>query len=131
MLSAVLLIWGLSGLLEYAFSGVNLGLQNSNFPPGLQFIHFFAISLTGAIFVFGYLSRWPQTPYATMTMYAVLAALCFVETIDFQAFGGGAGGVAIMLLEFTLYIGLSVYLLRSTYIREHFRLALPRSDTQT
>jgi hypothetical protein len=113
VVSAGLLCWGLLGLLEYALPALGLGLQNSGFPDGLQFLHFFAIALTGTIFVLGYLRRWPPTPHATITMYAVLATLCFVETIDFGAFGGGVTGVAIMLVEFALYIGLSTYLIRS------------------
>ncbi len=57
-----------------------------------------------------------------MTMYAVLATICFIETIDFGAFGGGTIGVFIMLLEFALYIVLSVCLFRSAAIGHHFRL---------
>ena len=129
VISFALLVWGLLGLLEYAYPPLNLGLQNTNFPPGVQFIHFFALILTGAIFVFGYVGRWPQTRYATMTMYAVLATICFIETIDFGAFGGGTIGVTIMLLEFALYIVLSIYLLRSAAIQQRFRLA-PKSKSQ-
>ena len=120
ILSVALLCWGVLGLVEYAFPALSIGLQNSSFPAGLQFAHFFAIMLTGAIFVFGYGTKWPHTRYASITMYAVLAALCFVETIDFGAFGGGTMGVLTMLLEFTTYIGLSVYLLRSAAIHRHF-----------
>lgn len=118
--SAGLLGWGLLGLLEYVFPTLSLGLQNSSFPNGLQFLHFFAIMLTGAIFFFGYFKQWTYTPYVTITMYAVLATLCFVETIDFGAFGGGTTGVVIMLVEFVTYVGLSTYLLRSTVIHHHF-----------
>lgn len=115
-----MLCWGFLGLLEYVFPTVGLGLQNSNFPAGIQFMHFFAILVTGSIFVVGYLKQWPHTPQATIAMYAVLAAICFIETIDFGAFGGGASGVMIMLMEFALYVGLSIYLLRSSAIRRHF-----------
>lgn len=128
VVSAGLLCWGLLGLFEYAFPAWHLGLQDSNFPAGLQFIHFLAISLTGSIFVFGYLRRWQHTRHATITMYAVLATICFIETMDFGAFGGGTTGVMIMLAEFALYIGLSTYLLRSDAIREHFQIASPRPD---
>ena len=120
VVSAGLLCWGLLGLVEYVVPTLNLGLQDDNFPAGLQFIHFFALVLTGSIFVFGYLMRWPHTPHATITMYAVLATICFIETIDFGAFGGGATGVMIMLMEFALYVGLSMYLLRSSAIHHHF-----------
>ena len=121
VVSIALLLWGVLGLAEYAAPALNFGLQDEAFPPGLQFIHFFAITLTGAIFVFGYLARWPHTPHATVTMYAVLATICFVETMDFGAFGGGTTGVIVMLCEFALYIALSILLLRSGEAREHFR----------
>jgi hypothetical protein len=113
--------WGGLGLLEYAVPALSFGLQNSSFPAALQFIHFFAIALTGSIYVFGYLTKWPHTPYASITMYAVLASLCFVETIDFGAFGGGTAGVMTMLVEFSTYLGLSYYLLTSAAIRARFK----------
>ena len=131
LISAGLLCWGILGLLEYVFPAAGLGLQNGNFPNGLQFLHFFAVLLTGAIFVFGYLRHWPYTPYATITMYAVLATLCFIETIDFGAFGGGTTGLLIMVMEFVLYVGLSIYLLRSSTIHHHFQAASHVSEDKT
>lgn len=129
ILSAGLLCWGLLGLLEYVIPAVGLGLQNALFPKGLQFLHFVAITITGGVFLIGYLKKWPCTPYATITMYAVLATLCFVETIDFGAFGGGTTGLMIMLVEFTTYTALATYLLRSQTIRNHFGTTpLPRKD---
>ncbi|SUZ32492.1 hypothetical protein ROE7235_02252 [Roseibaca ekhonensis] len=118
--SVFLLCWGAPGLLEYAIPSLNIGLQNSQFPGGLQFAHFFAIMLTGAVFLFGYLRRWPHTRHATITMYAVLATLCFVEVTDFGAFGGGTTGVIIMLVEFSTYIALSAYMLRSDAMQCRF-----------
>ncbi|WP_220227531.1 hypothetical protein [Flavimaribacter sediminis] len=120
VVSAGLLCWGALGLLEYVIPGLTMGLQNNNFPAGLQFIHFFALVLTGLFFVLGYLRRWPVTVHASITMYAVLATICFVETIDFGAFGGGARGVIIMLTEFALYVALSIYLQRSAAVYHHF-----------
>jgi hypothetical protein len=60
------------------------------------------------------------TPWATVTLYVALATLCFVETVDFNAFGGGGGRFFIMGAEYLLYILLTVYLLRSKHVREHF-----------
>ena len=94
-------------------------------------MHFFAITLTGSIFLFGYLTRWPATPHATITMYAVLATICFIETMDFGAFGGGPRAVMIMLAEFGLYVALSTYLLRSGAIRHRFGHAVQRRDVET
>lgn len=112
--------WGVLGLLEYFFPTIELGLQNAQFPPGLQFIHFVAILLTGSIFLVGYFTKWPATPFATVVMFAVLATICFIETVDFQAFGGPPASYAIMGVEYVTYIGLSVYMLRSTPMAKRF-----------
>ncbi|MEM7427683.1 MAG: hypothetical protein AAF441_16445, partial [Pseudomonadota bacterium] len=110
LISIVLLGWGVLGLLEYILPTAAFGLQNANFPDGLQFLHFASILVTGAIFVGGYLARWSHTPFATVTMYAVLATICFIETVDFQAFGGGPLRFIPMVAEYITYIGLSAYL---------------------
>ena len=125
--SGILVVWGLLGLLEYVVPILGIGLQNGNFPPGLQFLHFFSILVTGAVFIAGYRARWRPTPFVTITMYAVLATICFIETVDFGAFGGGPERFAVMLIEYAVYVGLSAYLLRSTTMRRHFsgETALP------
>lgn len=120
LISVVLTGWGALGLLEYFFSAASLGLQNANFPDGLQFLHFAAILATGAIFLGGYVMRWRHTPFATVVMYAVLATLCFIETVDFQAFGRGPTRFIPMVMEYVAYIGLSAYLLRSSTMHRHF-----------
>ena len=123
LLHAVLLGWGLLGLVEYVVPAASLGLQNARFPAGTQFLHFAAIILTGGIFLGGYVGRWRHTPFATVVMYAVLATLCFVETVDFGAFGGGASRFVIMSVEYVLYVVLAVYLLRSATMRQRFASA--------
>ncbi len=120
LISAVLAIWGVLGLLEYFVPGIALGLQNRNFPAGLQFLHFFSILVTGTVFLVGYFKRWFYTPVATIGMYAVLATLCFVETVDFEAFGGGPTRFIPMTIEYVVYLGLAVYLLRSSTMRDRF-----------
>ncbi len=121
LISAVLTVWGFFGLIEYFVPGIALGLQNKNFPAGLQFLHFFSILVTGLVFIVGYLKRWSYTPVATIGLYAVLATLCFVETVDFEAFGGGTTRFIPMTIEYIVYVGLSVYLLRSSSMQERFR----------
>ena len=102
LISTVLIVWGTLGLLEYFFPNIALGLQNKKFPDGVQFLHFLSILLTGAIFVGGYLKRWRHTPFVTVIMYAVLATLCFVETVDFDAFGGGPTRFVPMVIEYVV-----------------------------
>ena len=123
LLSLALAAWGALGLLEYAYPKASLGLQNPNFPAGLQFLHFFAILITGLVFLLGYVTRWPPTPFATVTMYAILATLCFVETVDFHAFGGGTARFLPMLLEYSMYTVLSAYLLKSQVMRRRFAVS--------
>lgn len=120
LVSAGLAVWGVLGLVEYFVPAVDLGLQNNQFPAGLQFLHFFALLMTGAVFCAGYLLRWRGTPVGTVVMYAVLATLCFIETVDFGAFGGGPLRFVPMALEYAVYLALSAYLLRSQTMRDFF-----------
>jgi hypothetical protein len=103
----VLLAWGVLGLLEYARPEVKLGLQNQNFPSGLQFLHFASIVAAGTVFVAGFAWQWAWTPSAMVAIYAVMGVLCFVETVDFDAFGRGTLRFVPMVLEHLTYIGLS------------------------
>lgn len=115
-----LIAWGVMGFVEYFATSVGFGLQDANFTPGVQFLHWLLIVLTGTVFVAGFFSRWRHTPFATVTLYATLATLCFVETVDFNAFGGGSARFAFMAAEFILYIVLSAFLLRSARVKQHF-----------
>lgn len=116
----LLIAWAVLGFVEYFVPSVEFGLQDENFPRGVQFLHWLLILTTGTVFTIGFLLRWSRTPFATITMYATLATLCFVETVDFHAFGGGTKRFFIMAAEYVLYIALSAYLLRSKKAREHF-----------
>lgn len=126
-ISSVLAVWGALGLIEYFAPSVSLGLQDPKFPAGLQFLHFASILATGVIFVGGYLTRWRFTPFAMILMYAVLATLCFIETIDFEAFGGGPARFIPMTVEYAAYVGLSAYLLRSVTMRRRFSQDAPKT----
>lgn len=116
----VLAGWGVLGLVEYFVPAASFGLQDKNFPPGTQFLHFASILVTGVIFLWGYLARWGNTPFATITMYAVLATICFIETVDFGAFGGGPTRFIPMSIEYVTYIGISIFLVRSNTMRRRF-----------
>lgn len=120
LVKAALLVWGALGLVEYLVPSLAVGLQNPNFPPGTQLLHWILILLTGLIFLFGFALRWTYTPFATITMYATLATLCFIETVDFQAFGGGITRYYVMSAEYLLYLALSAYLLSSSQVQARF-----------
>lgn len=116
----VLLLWGALGLWEYLVPSADFGLQNAGFPSGTQLLHWLLLLGTGALFVIGFARRWRHTVVATITMYATLATLCFVETVDFGAFGAGAQRFVFMSAEYLVYLTLSLYLLRSRRVAEHF-----------
>ncbi|CAB1075442.1 hypothetical protein D1AOALGA4SA_3262 [Olavius algarvensis Delta 1 endosymbiont] len=120
VVKGLMVVWGILGFVEYFAPSVTFGLQDTNFPLGTQFLHWLLLLLTGAVFIVGFLLSWSHTPFATVTMYATLATLCFVETLDFNAFGGGSNRFFIMAAEYVLYIALSTYLLRSKHIKQRF-----------
>jgi hypothetical protein len=120
LFKAFLVSWGLLGLIEYFVPAMPFELQNANFPAGTQFLHFAAIFATGVVFLYGYFGRWRHTPFVTVAMYAVLATLCFIETVDFYAWGEGPTRFVWMIVEYVMYLGLSIYLLRSKTMRLRF-----------
>ena len=122
-IKCILIIWGILGFIEYFSPSVSFGLQDPNFPAGTQFLHWFLLVLMGSIFVMGFFGRWKHTPTVTVMMYATLATLCFIETVDFDAFGGGTKRFFIMGGEYVLYIVLSIYLLRSKQVKAYFQMS--------
>ncbi len=115
----VMAIWGTLGFVEY-FTGqvILLPLQNPTFPAGTQFIHWFLISLSGYIYLFGYFSRWKFTPNVMVVIYACLATMCFIQTFDFMV---REDRYISYVREVIYYIIFSIYLFRSKRMQEHFR----------
>ena len=120
VLSAVgMTIWGVAGFIEY-LSGITvvIPLQNENFPAGTQFIHWFLITLSGTVFLFGYFSRWHYTPNALMVIYACLATMCFIQTFDFMTREDRYSSYA---KEVVIYIVVTIYLFKSKLMQERFK----------
>lgn len=120
VLSAVgMTVWGLAGFTEYLFGvTIIIPLQNPNFPPGTQFIHWLLISLSGTVLLIGYIKRWRYTPHVTLVIYACLATMCFIQTFDFMTRDGRYRSYAV---EVTNYIVASVYLFRSKRMQQRFK----------
>ena len=116
--ASVLLGWGVLGFLEY-FTGWAplMPLQNATFPSGTQFIHWLLITLAGSVFLTGYFLRWSYTPVAMMVLYAALATLCAIETLDFME---NPSRYTDFVRECIYYILISIYLVRSTRMRKRF-----------
>ena len=120
VLSAIgMTCWGVAGFLEYFFGLVLLiPLQNPNFPEGTQFIHWFLITLSGTVFLFGYFKKWRYTPEAKLVIYSCLATMCFIQTFDFMTREDRYVSYAI---EVTNYIVATTFLFKSKLMREHFQ----------
>lgn len=116
--STVMLGWGLLGFLEY-FTGLAplMPLQNPTFPSGMQFMHWLVITASGATYLIGYASRWRYTPVAMMVLFASLASLCSVQTFDFMQ---NESRYADFARECVYYVIISIYLVRSKRMRDHF-----------
>ena len=116
--SIVMFGWGTLGFLEYFTEWAPLmPLQNATFPNGTQFVHWLLITLSGSTFLAGYFTRWRYTPIAMIVLFASLATLCAVETFDFME---NPSRYADFARECTYYVLMSIYLVRSKRMRNHF-----------
>ena len=118
--SAGMLIWGLAGFFEY-FTGIVpfIELQNAAYPDGLQFVHWFLISLSGGVFLFGYISKWKWTPFAMVLLFSNLAVMCTIQTFDFMS---DQWGYTPYFIELIMYGVHSSFLLFSSVSKSHFGL---------
>ena len=116
--SVVMLIWGLAGFFEY-FTDIKpiIELQNKAYPKGVQFVHWFLISVAGALFLLGYVNHWKFTPFAMVVVFSNLAILCTIETFDFMS---EQWSVKAYLTELTFYFATSLFLLNSTISKSYF-----------
>lgn len=116
--SVVMLVWGMAGFFEY-FTGIKpcIELQNKAYPKGVQFVHWFLISLTGFTFLMGYISHWNLTPFAMLVLFSNLAILCTIETFDFMS---DQWSLKAFVTELFFYLATSLFLLNSAVSKSHF-----------
>ena len=112
-----MLVWGLLGFLEYLFGISIISLQNSDFPSGTQFVHWFLITLSGSMFLFGYVTKSRHTPTAMLVIYAMLGTMCTIQTFDMMT---APNRYVAFAIEIAAYICISIYLLKSPYSKEYF-----------
>jgi hypothetical protein len=113
-----LLAWAVMGLLEWFLPGAPWPrLSNPLFPQPLLLVHWLAILGAGGVYVAGYLARWRHTPLAMVGAYAVLAAICAVETLGFLVHGTR---FLDMALEYLTYALILAFLFRAPPMRERF-----------
>ncbi len=119
LLSSIgMLVWGLAGFFEY-FTGIVpfIELQNAAYPSGVQFVHWFLITITGGVFLFGYIYRWKWTPFAMVLLFSNLAVLCTIQTIDFMS---EQWSYSSYFTEIILYGVHSIFLLFSSISQSRF-----------
>lgn len=117
-IAAFLLIWGVLGMFEYV-TGITpvIALQNPAFPAGIQFLQWVLLIAFGAVFLLGYATRWPHTPVAVTVIFAMLATMCFVQTVDFLT---NESRFLAFALECIAYLAIATFLLRSERMRRRF-----------
>lgn len=118
LMSAGMLVWGLAGFFEY-FTGIKpfIKLQNDAYPGGVQFVHWLLITLSGSIFLGGYITRWKWTPFAMITIFSNLAVLCTIETFDFMS---AQWSFSSYFTEIVLYLVHATFLLQSAISKARF-----------
>lgn len=117
--TTTMLVWGLAGFFEY-FTGITpiVKLQNDAYPNGVQFVHWVLITLTGACFLIGYITKWKWTPFVMVVLFSNLAVLCTIETFDFMS---DQWSFSAYLTEMLLYVVHSVFLLKSSLSQSRFK----------
>lgn len=116
--SVAMLTWGMVGFFEYFTGGIPfIELQNKAYLSGVQFIHWFLISLAGLSFLMGYFNHWKRTPFVLVGLFSNLAVLCTIETFDFMS---GQWSFKAYFLELTFYFATSLFLLYSAVSKSHF-----------
>ena len=114
----MMLSWGVLGFIEYFTQTIIIvPLQNPTFPNGTRFIHWLLITLTGATYLYGYVIRWLYTPLVMPLLFGMLASMCFIQTFDFMT---APSRYVAFAIECSVYIGISVYLLRSQLMQNRF-----------
>ena len=114
-----MLIWGLAGFFEY-FTGTEplVKLQNDAYPGGVQFVHWLLISITGGVFLFGYLAKWKWTPFAIVLLFSNLAVLCTIQTFDFMSEQWDFRAYFVEMISYVIH---SAFLLFSTLSKSRFK----------
>lgn len=118
LVHVALLLWAVVGLAEWLSPAVPWPrLSNVLFPRWLLLLHWTAVLLAAAIFLGGYAARWRFTPKAMIPAYALMAAVCVIETFWFLQH---PLRFVAMALEFSAYIVIPIALHRVAGLAAHF-----------
>jgi hypothetical protein len=114
----VLVIWCVLGLAEMILPELPFPkVGNPLFPPSIQLGQWLLVLAVASIFILGLAARWRHTPVAMAVGYALMAALCAVETIGYLKHDLRYPAMA---LEYAAYIVILLFLFRSRTARASF-----------
>jgi hypothetical protein len=120
LLHAALFLWAVVGLIEWVLPRVPWrAISNPLFPRWLLLLHWLAVLAASSVFLYGYLRRWPRTPFLLITAYVFMATVCAVETFFFLTH---ELRFLAMILEFAAYILIPLSLYRVPSLARRFRL---------
>lgn len=123
VLHAGLLLWAIAGWIEWFAPGVPwTPMSNPLFPSWVLFLHWSAISIASAIFLWGYAGRKRWMPTAMIPAYGLMAVMCFVETIWFLE---SPLRFVAMAAEYVAYITILMALHRVPSLVERFKQGVP------
>lgn len=120
-----LVVWSVLGLAEMLLPGLGFPkVGNPLFPASVQLAQWLLVLAVASLFILGLAARWRHTPTAMAVGYALMAALCAVETFGFLKHDLR---FAAMALEYAAYIVILLFLFRSRTARLSFS---PRPSLQ-
>lgn len=113
-----LLAWAVPGFVEWFAGDVPWpSLANPLFPDWLQLLHWLVVLSAAVLFLWGYATRWPATPRAMIPAYALMAAVCAIETFGYLTH---PLRFVAMALEFAAYVAIPVMLNRAPSLAARF-----------
>ncbi len=125
LLHAGLLLWATVGWIEWFASTVPwTPLSNPLFPQWVLFLHWSAVAIASALFLWGYATRWKHTPVAMIPAYGFMAIVCFIETIWFME---SPYRYLAMAAEYAAYAGILWMLFRMPRLADRFQKSLGKA----
>lgn len=118
LVHAALGVWALVGFAELLLPGVPwLPVSNPLFSERMLLLQWTLIAVAAAVYVVGYLRRWPAMPVALGCIYALMALVCAYQTFFILTSSTRFFAMAVEYLEYALIL---LFLFRSRHMRAHF-----------
>jgi hypothetical protein len=114
----VLWLWAVGGMMEWLLPDVPWPpYSNPDFPEWLLFFHWLGVIIAATGFIYGYLTRWKNTPKFMIFGYSLMAAVCVTETFGYMT---SHTKYLALGLELSAYIILLLILNSASFQLLHF-----------